>query len=109
MCALEHACRNVLDFLTLDDSGAHEAALLKALAGRTGRGVLQGTLQTLGGIGFTWEHEHHRFARRVLTLDALYGSVDELVPHLGANARRDGTERARVFGGATTFHQRGTS
>jgi hypothetical protein len=108
LSALEHACRNVLDFLTFDDASAHEAALLKALAGRTGRGVLQATLQTLGGIGFTWEHEHHWFARRVLTLDALYGSVDELVPQLGADARRHGPARVRVFDVNTTFDQKGT-
>ena len=49
-------------------------ALLKALAGRTGHHVSQATLQVLGGIGFTDEHEHHRYEKRVLTLDALAGA-----------------------------------
>ena len=39
-------------------------ALLKALAGRTGHHVSQATLQVLGGIGFTEEHEHHRYAEK---------------------------------------------
>ena len=53
-------------------------ALLKALAGRTGHHVAQATLQVLGGIGFTEEHEHHHYEKRVLTLDALCGSREEL-------------------------------
>lgn len=62
---------------------AHDAMLVKALAGRTSRRVSQATLQTFGGVGFTWEHDHHRYQRRALTLDALFGSYHELVVELG--------------------------
>jgi Acyl-CoA dehydrogenase, C-terminal domain len=61
----------------------HDAMLVKALAGRVSRRVSQATLQTFGGVGFTWEHDHHRYQRRVLTLDALFGSYHELVVQLG--------------------------
>ncbi len=103
LCSLEHACNNTLDFVALDASGAREAALLKALAGRTARHVLQATLQTLGGIGFTWEHEHHHFARRALTLDALYGGVDELLREFGADARLHGPVHVNVFDAVAPF------
>jgi alkylation response protein AidB-like acyl-CoA dehydrogenase len=60
--------------------------LLKALAGRTGRHVSQTTLQVFGAIGFTEEHEHHRYAKRLLTLDALCGSKDQLTREIGRTA-----------------------
>ncbi len=63
---------------------AQDAMLVKALAGRVSRRVSQSTLQTLGAVGFTWEHDHHRYHRRALTLDALFGSYHELVTQLGA-------------------------
>jgi hypothetical protein len=75
----------------------HHVAALKALAGRTARRVAQTTLQTFGAIGFTWEHEHHRYARRALTLDALYGSYDELVVELGLAAMDSRLPRIPVF------------
>jgi Acyl-CoA dehydrogenase, C-terminal domain len=62
---------------------AHDAMLAKALAGRVSRRVSQATLQTLGGVGFTWEHDHHRYQRRALTLDALFGSYHQLAAQLG--------------------------
>jgi hypothetical protein len=61
----------------------HDAMLAKALAGRVSRRVSQATLQALGAVGFTWEHDHHRYQRRALTLDALFGSYHELVVELG--------------------------
>jgi hypothetical protein len=65
---------------------SHHLALLKALAGRTGHHVAQATLQVLGGIGFTKEHEHHRYAKRILTLDALCGTKDQLAREIGQAA-----------------------
>ena len=76
--ALHDACETAMARSDADGPGSRETVLLKGLAGRTGRTVAQHTLQVLGGIGFTWEHEHHRYARRVLTLDALFGSVEEM-------------------------------
>jgi hypothetical protein len=65
----------------------HDAMLVKALAGRVSVRVAQATLQALGAIGFTWEHDHHRYQRRALTLDALFGSYRELRGQLGATGR----------------------
>jgi alkylation response protein AidB-like acyl-CoA dehydrogenase len=89
--ALETACRAAVR-TGVDGSGsvsagpALDGALLKALAGRVGRVVMQSTLQVLGAIGFTEEHVHHRFLRRVLTLDAMFGSAMSLTRALGTSA-----------------------
>jgi hypothetical protein len=58
--------------------------IAKALAGRNGRRVCERSLQVLGGIGFTAEHDHHHFHGRVLALDALLGTSAELMRDLGA-------------------------
>jgi alkylation response protein AidB-like acyl-CoA dehydrogenase len=34
-------------------------------------------IQTLGGIGFTWEHDAHMYLRRALTIHQLVGTPDE--------------------------------
>jgi alkylation response protein AidB-like acyl-CoA dehydrogenase len=65
-------------------------ALLKALAGRNARLILQASMQVLGAIGFCEEHEQHRFARRALTLDALWGSASRLRVDIAAATLRSG-------------------
>ena len=55
----------------------------KALAGRPSRGASEHCLQVLGAIGFTHEHDLHRFVRRGQVLDALYGSGHALDAELG--------------------------
>ncbi|MHB1585205.1 MAG: acyl-CoA dehydrogenase family protein, partial [Acidimicrobiales bacterium] len=52
--------------------------LLKALAGRSAVRIARRSLQALGATGFTWENDLHRYARRALTLDALYGTGEQL-------------------------------
>jgi hypothetical protein len=79
-----------------DSDTSHHLALLKALAGRTGHHVSQATLQVFGGIGFTEEHEHHRYAKRLLTLDALCGSTNQLTREIGQAARLGGTRLVAV-------------
>jgi alkylation response protein AidB-like acyl-CoA dehydrogenase len=64
--------------------------VLKALAGRNGRRACERSLQVLGGIGFTAEHDHHHHHSRVLVLDALLGSSAELISGLGAWLRTGG-------------------
>jgi hypothetical protein len=76
--ALRDACETALARSGADGPDPRETVLLKGLAGQTGRAVAQHSLQVLGGIGFTWEHDHHRCARRILTLDALFGSVEAM-------------------------------
>ncbi|MGW0324019.1 acyl-CoA dehydrogenase family protein [Nocardia sp. NPDC003183] len=65
--------------------------LAKAAAGRAALITARHCQQTLGGIGFTAEHDLHRHIRRVLVLDGLLGSSRELVREAGAIARASGT------------------
>ncbi|MCZ6712459.1 MAG: acyl-CoA dehydrogenase family protein, partial [Deltaproteobacteria bacterium] len=60
------------------------AAAAKAFAGHGGRRVAQRSLQCFGAISFTDEHPHHRYLRRIHTLDALLGTSYELERELGA-------------------------
>ena len=59
------------------------AALAKAIAGRTARTVAAHCQQVLAGIGFTTDHPFHRFLKRTMLLDGLFGSADEIVVDLG--------------------------
>src|SRR5437763_8698941 len=59
------------------------AALAKAIAGRSARIVARHCQQVLAGIGFTTEHPFHRYLRRVLVLDGLLGDTRSLTKALG--------------------------
>ncbi len=52
---------------------AAAAALALEAAFRNGKDCVQ----TLGGIGFTWEHDAHIYLRRAMTLHQLVGSPDQ--------------------------------
>lgn len=70
-----------------EDGGPESAALAKAAAlraSRTARAVCQ---QLLGGMGFTWEHDFHRYLRRALTLEPLLGDRAALHAEIGAAVR----------------------
>jgi alkylation response protein AidB-like acyl-CoA dehydrogenase len=60
------------------------AAMAKALAGRSARTVARHCQQVLAGIGFTTEHDLHRFVRRIIVLDQLLGAGSVLTRRLGA-------------------------
>jgi Acyl-CoA dehydrogenase, C-terminal domain len=62
-------------------------AILKALAGRNGKRICEKSLQVLGAIGFTAEHEHHRFHSRVLVLDSLLGTSSTLTHQIAVTLR----------------------
>ncbi len=62
----------------------------KLVAGRTGLRLAQRALQCFGAIGFTDEHVHHLYSRRMHTLDALLSTSDALAESLGAELRRSG-------------------
>jgi Acyl-CoA dehydrogenase, C-terminal domain len=66
-----------------DEPGWMTAALAKALAGRATRIVSGHCQQVLAGIGFTTDHPFHRFLKRTMTLDGLFGSAHELTLELG--------------------------
>jgi len=75
----------------LDTLPPHYDEIAKALSGRNGRKACERSLQVLGGIGFTDEHEHHHHHSRVLLLDSLLGTSAELTRRLGSRARETGT------------------
>jgi hypothetical protein len=72
----------VLDAAWLDRSTT-TAAMAKATAGRSARTVARHCQQVLAGIGFTTEHDLHRFVRRILVLDQLFGSHTVLTKRFG--------------------------
>ena len=49
-------------------------------------------VQTLGGIGFTWEHDAHIYLRRAMTLHQLVGTPDDVAHR--RRARGDARRRA---------------
>jgi len=66
-----------------DEPDPETAALAKAVAGRTASTVAAHCQQVLAGIGFTTEHAFHRFLKRTLLLEGLFGSADEIVLDVG--------------------------
>ena len=64
------------------------AAMAKALAGRGALTAAGHCQQVLAGIGFTAEHPFHRYFRRVLLLDQLFGSAHSLTVELGDDLLR---------------------
>ncbi len=66
-----------------DEPRPETAALAKAIAGRTAHTVARHCQQVLAGIGFTTEHRFHRFLKRTLALEGLFGSADRIVLDLG--------------------------
>jgi alkylation response protein AidB-like acyl-CoA dehydrogenase len=83
LVAIESA-RAVLD-AAWEDGAPVTAAVAKALAGRGARTASRHCQQVLAGIGFTTEHEFHRYARRVLMLDQLFGASRTLTCDLGTD------------------------
>lgn len=66
-----------------DEPNDLTAALAKATAGRTARTVAGHCQQVLAGIGFTTEHPFHRFLKRTMLLEGLFGSADDIALDLG--------------------------
>ena len=77
-----------------DESWESEPELMtlaaKSLAARAFSLASENCLQVLGAIGFTLEHDLHRFIRRGKVLDRLYGSERELRVELGTALRGRG-------------------
>jgi hypothetical protein len=66
-----------------DADAALAATVAKCLAGRAFRLAAENCLQVMGAIGFTLEHELHRFMWRGTVLEVLYGSARELRVAIG--------------------------
>lgn len=63
------------------------AILAKSTANRFTRLAREHCQQVLGGMGFTWEHDFHRYARRALLVEPLFGATVELHEILGDSLR----------------------
>jgi alkylation response protein AidB-like acyl-CoA dehydrogenase len=59
------------------------SAMAKAIAGRSARSVARHAQQVLAGMGFTSEHPFHRYLRRTMVLDQLFGSAESISTELG--------------------------
>lgn len=79
---LESLCRAALEEWRAGDAHSF-AMLLKAKAGQDGRSIAQRALQCFGAIGFTDEHPHHVYSRRIHTLDSILGNAASLRRTLG--------------------------
>jgi hypothetical protein len=66
-----------------DEPGPMTAALASAQSGRTARVVATHCQQVLAGIGFTTDHPFHRYLKRTMALEGLFGTTDEIVVDLG--------------------------
>jgi hypothetical protein len=66
-----------------DEPGPMTSALAKAFAGRASRTVGTQCQQVLAGIGFTTDHAFHRYLKRTMLLDGLFGSSDDIVVAIG--------------------------
>jgi len=66
------------------------ALVAKALAGRAAETACTQAQQTYGAIGFTWEHEFHRYLRRTYVLDRLLGDWRTLEREIGLQLHATG-------------------
>jgi hypothetical protein len=71
-----------------DEPGPETAALAKAVAGRTALTVAAHCQQVLAGVGFTTDHPFHRFLKRTIALEGLFGTADEIVVDVGRRLLR---------------------
>ncbi len=66
-----------------DEPSPLTAALAKAIAGRTAGTVATHSQQVLAGIGFTTDHAFHRYFKRALALEGIFGSAEAIVTDIG--------------------------
>ncbi len=83
LCAMMHARAEAASVAAWDAArafGTAEFPLAAAVAATAaldaGVDNAKDCIQVLGGIGFTWEHDAHRFLRRALSLRQLLGGSD---------------------------------
>ena len=60
-----------------DERRSLAVAMAKATAGDAQRLIAQEGIQTMGGIGYTWEHDMHLYVKRAKTGDALFGTSSD--------------------------------
>jgi alkylation response protein AidB-like acyl-CoA dehydrogenase len=81
MVDLEHARSTAYHAVWALADGSDDPALAASIAQATCSAafsrIAADTIQTLGGIGFTWEHQAHLYFKRATTDAALLGSAEE--------------------------------
>ena len=96
--AVQHLCADMLQAVEMARAGAyyalwaadaapleerHRAATMaKAFAGDALFRVGANTIQVLGGIGFTWEHDAHLYYKRLISAHDLFGAPSEHLEEL---------------------------
>ncbi len=75
----------------LHDPDPMLAALAKSLAGQAALTTATHAQQVLAGIGFTAEHQFHRWMKRTLVIDTLFGSARSLPTEIGYHLLECGT------------------
>ena len=81
MVDLEHARSTAYHAVWALTDGSDDPALVASIAQATASAafsrIATDAIQTLGGIGFTWEHQAHLYFKRATTDAALLGSAEE--------------------------------
>ncbi len=72
------------------DPSPFAATMAKAVAGRSAATVARNAQQVLAGIGFTAEHPFHRYLKRTMVLDQLFGTSASLTEAIGSDVLRSG-------------------
>ncbi|MFY1621163.1 acyl-CoA dehydrogenase family protein [Micromonospora sp. WMMD736] len=78
------------------DSSPIASTMAKVHAGAAVETANRHCQQVLGGIGFTWEHEFHRYYRRGRVLDAVLGSTADLTGIVGQRINVSGAVPSTV-------------
>ena len=70
---------------TGDPQAPIAAAAAKSYAGESAVAVCETAIQSLGGIGFTWEHRLHRLYKRALGIESFGASGTRLRAEIAAS------------------------
>jgi hypothetical protein len=77
--------------LEAGDAGDEWSAMVaKCMAGQAAETACTQAQQAYGAIGFTWEHEFHRYLRRTYMLDRLFGDWRSLEHEIGTRLQATG-------------------
>ncbi len=74
-----------------DDVDPLLAAVAKSLAGKAARTTATNAQQVLAGIGFTTDHDFHRWLKRTLVVDTILGSSSSIPTEIGTELLARGT------------------
>jgi alkylation response protein AidB-like acyl-CoA dehydrogenase len=73
------------------DAGDEWTAMVaKCMAGQAAEFACTQAQQCYGAIGFTWEHEFHRYLKRTYILDRIFGDWRSLEHEIGMRLQQSG-------------------